>query len=250
MNGSTPRVPSDGPIPAELLADLQAGLLDDATATDVRHRVRTDPVAGPEAKNTLAALDRVRRDLRGLGTDAQSAPPVPAEVSSRLSEALRAAPALPARSPRRWKPLAAVAGAGAALVAAVLGGAVLVRPAGQAPSAMVSVGQITVSPPHGDVGLSESQILGLLATPPDLGPLSDPLRRNACLSTLGYPSGVPILGASPVEVAGRHGVLVVVPPDTSGRSDTVVAVVLAADCDAGRGGSLAQTLVKRPVTRP
>ncbi|KHO20281.1 hypothetical protein QQ44_27500 [Mycolicibacterium setense] len=250
MNGSTPRVPSDGPIPAELLADLQAGLLDDATAADIRHRVRTDPVTGPEAKNTIAALDRVRRDLRGLGLDAESAPPVPAEVSSRLSEALRAEPALPRRSPRRWKSIAAVAGAGAAVVAAVLGGVVLVRPAGQAPSTMVTVGQITVAPPHGDIGLSESQILGLLSAPPDLGPLSDARRRNECLSALGYPSSVQILGARPVEVAGQHGVLVVVPPGTSGRPDTLVAVVLAADCDADHGGALAQTVVKRPVTRP
>ncbi|OLO98616.1 hypothetical protein BVU76_29925, partial [Mycolicibacterium porcinum] len=83
-------MPSDGPIPAELLADLQAGLLDDATAADVRRRVRTDPLAGPEAKKTLAALDRVRRDLRELGADSQSAAPVPAEVSARLTEALRA----------------------------------------------------------------------------------------------------------------------------------------------------------------
>ena len=90
MNGSTPRVPSDGPIPADLLADLQAGLLDDATAAEVRRRVRTDPVAGPEARSTLAALDRVRRDLRELGADSQSAPPVPAEVSARLSDVLRA----------------------------------------------------------------------------------------------------------------------------------------------------------------
>lgn len=250
MNGSTPRVPSDGPIPAELLADLQAGLLDDTTAADIRRRVRTDPVAGPEAKNTLAALDRVRRDLRALGTDPQSAPPVPAEVSNRLAEALRAEPALPPPAPRRWQSIAAVAGAGAAVVAAVVGGVVLLRPAGQAPSTMVTLGQITVSPPRGDVGMSESQILDLLSTPPDLGPLSAPERRNACLSALGYPANVRILGARPVEVSGKHGVLVVVPPDTSGASGTVVAVVLAADCDAGHGGSLARTVVNRPVTRP
>ncbi|MGW4098511.1 hypothetical protein [Mycobacterium sp. NPDC004974] len=250
MNGSTPRVPSDGPIPAELLADLQAGLLDDATAADIRRRVRTDPLAGPEARSTLAALDRVRRDLRELGADSQSAPPVPAEVSARLSEALRAEPAPAKPSTKRWKSIAAVAGAGAATAAAVLGGVVLVRPAGQAPSTRVSLGQITVSPPRGEVGLSESQILGLLSEPPDLGPLTDAKRRTACLTALGYPSGVRILGAKPLEVAGQHGVLVVVPPKTPDPPDAVVAVVLAADCDTGHAGSLAQTVIKRPVKHP
>ncbi|QZH66388.1 hypothetical protein [Mycolicibacterium farcinogenes] len=248
MNGSTPRVPSDGSIPADLLADLQAGLLDDATAAEVRRRVRTDPVAGPEARSTLAALDRVRRDLRELGADSRSAPPVPAEVSARLSDVLRAQPP-PAVPTRRWKSIAAVAGAGSAVAAAVLGVAVLVRPAGEVASTRVSLGQITVSPPRADVGLSESQILDLLSNPPDLGPLTDPKRRNACLTALGYPPGVAILGARPVEAAGRHGVLVVVPPNPPEPPDSVVAVVLAADC-TGHSGSLAQTVVQRPGKHP
>ncbi|BBX89564.1 hypothetical protein H5U98_31345 [Mycolicibacterium boenickei] len=250
MNGSTPRVPSDGPIPAELLADLQAGLLDDTTAADVRRRVRTDPLAGPDARNTLAALDRVRRDLRELGADSQSAPPVPAEVSARLTEALRAEPAPRTPPTRRWKSIAAVTGAGAAVVAAVLGGVVLTRPAGEAPSARVSLGQITVSPPRAAVGLSEAQILGLLSKPPDLGPLADAKRRTACLTALGYSPGVRILGAQPVEVAGQRGVLVLMPPNPPDTPESVVAVALAADCDAGHAGSLAQTVVKRPARHP
>jgi hypothetical protein len=250
MNGSTPRAPSDGPIPAELLADLQAGLLDDATAADLRRRVRTDPVAGPEARNTLAALDRVRRDLRELGADTESAEPVPAEVSARLSEALRAEPAPPTAPQRRWKIIAAVTGAGAAALAAVVGGAMLTRPAGHTPSTMTSLGQITVSPPRGEIGLSEPQILGLLSAPPDLGPLTDPTRRTGCLTALGRPSGVPVLGARPLEVAGRPGVLVLVPAGAPATPDTLVALVLPADCDAEHAGTLAQTVVKRPVKRP
>lgn len=250
MNGSTPRVPSDGPIPAELLADLQAGLLDDATAADVRRRVRTDPLAGAEARSVLAALDRVRRDLRELGADSQSAPPVPAEVSARLTEALRAEPVPRTPSSTRWRSIAAVAGAGAAVVAAVVGGVVLMRPAAEVPSTRVSLGQITVSPPRGEVGLSEAQILGLLAKPPDLGPLTDARRRTACLTALGYSPEVPILGAQPVELAGQRGVLVVMPPNRPDPPESVVAVVLAADCDAGHAGSLAQTVVKRPARHP
>lgn len=250
MNGSTPRVPSDGPIPAELLADLQAGLLDDDTAARIRQRVRTDPLAGPDAKNALAALDRVRRDLAELAQDTASAPPVPAEVSARLSEALRAAPAPQAPSARRWKSIAAVAGAGAAVVAAVVGGIVLMRPTGPTPSTLTSLGRITVSPPRAAIGMSEPQIQGLLSVPPDLGPLTDPRRRNACLSALGYPSDVPILGARPLEVSGRKGVLVLVPPRAPADPDSIAGLVLATDCDAAHARSLADTVVKRPVRRP
>jgi hypothetical protein len=53
------------PLTPELLADLQAGLLDDDTAAALRQRVRTDP----HADDMLAALDRVRRDLADLGAD-------------------------------------------------------------------------------------------------------------------------------------------------------------------------------------
>ncbi|MEW2479477.1 hypothetical protein AB0876_07775 [Mycobacterium sp. NPDC049093] len=249
MNGSTPPVPSDGPIPAELLADLQAGLLDDDTAAQLRRRVRTDPIAGPDARNTLAALDRVRRDLAQLGQDPSTAPPVPAEVSDRLSEVLRAEPA-PAAPGRRWKAIAAVTGASAAVAAAVVGGVVLMRPAGQAPSTLTSFGRITVTPPRGAIGLSETQIQGLLSVPPDLGPLTDPQRRNACLSALGYPAGVEVVGARPMDVAGRHGVLLLMPPNAPTDPDSVVGVVVPADCDATHAGSLADTVVKHPVKRP
>lgn len=249
MNGSTPRVPSDGPIPAELLADLQAGLLDDDTAAHIRRRVRTDPIAGPDARNALAALDRVRRDLAELGQDTATAPPVPDEVSARLSEVLRAEPAPPAPSTRRWKSVAAVAGASAAVVAAVVGGTVLIRPADQAPSTLTSLGRITVSPPRAAIGLSEPQIQALLSLPPDLGPLADPQRRNACLSALGYPSAL-VLGARPTDVAGRHGVLVLVPSNAPTDADSVVGLVVPTDCDAAHAGTLAHTVVKRPVKRP
>ena len=65
--------PNPRPITPELLADLQAGLLDDATAAALRQRIRTDPTP----HDMLAALDRVRRDLADLGADDASAADVP-----------------------------------------------------------------------------------------------------------------------------------------------------------------------------
>lgn len=45
---------ADPPLTVELLADLQAGLLDDATAARIRSRVRSDP----QAQQILRALNR------------------------------------------------------------------------------------------------------------------------------------------------------------------------------------------------
>jgi hypothetical protein len=53
------------PLTVELLADLQAGLLDDDSAAHVRRRVREDP----EAERILRALNQVRCDVATLGAD-------------------------------------------------------------------------------------------------------------------------------------------------------------------------------------
>ena len=74
-----------------LLADLDAGLLDDATAARVRRLADTDP----EATHTRAALAAVRRELRRLGADDRCAPDVPPAVTDRVVAALRGAPRPP-----------------------------------------------------------------------------------------------------------------------------------------------------------
>jgi anti-sigma factor RsiW len=89
--GRTDDAPADVPITPELLADLQAGALDDETAARLWRRLRTDPAAAA----TLAALDRVRRDLAHLGGDDASASGVPAAVTAGVTAALRAAPPRP-----------------------------------------------------------------------------------------------------------------------------------------------------------
>jgi anti-sigma factor RsiW len=76
------------PVTVDLLADLQAGLLDDRTAARLRRRVRTDPAV----KAQLAALDRVRRNLSALAVDSASATDVPADVTATIGKALRSAP--------------------------------------------------------------------------------------------------------------------------------------------------------------
>ena len=107
----------------ELLADLQAGLLDEATAARVRRRVRTDP----DAARILTQRDTVRRELAVLGSDDRSAAAVPDDVTARVSAALRAAPGHAVARPRltRGQRVALALGLTAAAAAVVAGVLVL-----------------------------------------------------------------------------------------------------------------------------
>ena len=228
------------PITPELLADLQAGLLDEATAAALRQRVRADP----EAAATLAALDQVRRDLADLGADESSAPAVPAEVTARIGAALREqhhAPTHSARPTPRWQLIALVAGVCAAVVGAVVGGLMLTRqptPTWAAgPTAESITRQATELP------LSNPQIVDLLSERPDYGTLADPAERASCLSGLGYSGATAVLGARPVDMNGRPAILIVLPADTPRM---VLALVVEPDCSAAHSGLLANTLVTRP----
>jgi hypothetical protein len=248
---------TDGPAPAavpvSLLADLQAGLLDDDTAALVRRRIRDDP----ENAERMEALDRVRRDLAELGADAASAPVVPGAVTTRVGTALRAAPAtnrvvgssrtLAAHavrpSPRGIRIAAAVVGLIAALAAAGMGTATLLRSPDRMPNTGPTADRITV-PSHPDgVPLTDPQLLDLLGQPPDLGPLADPQRRASCLSGLGYPTSTTVLAARPLSVAGRPGVLLLLQADAP---RAIRAVVVALNCSSADTGLLAERAVTRP----
>jgi hypothetical protein len=230
------------PITPEVLADLQAGLLDDATAAALRQRVRSEP----EAAHWLAALDEVRRDLADLGTDVASAPDVPAAVTARIGAALRDARAAPAHSVQhtpRLQMIALVAGVGAAVVAALVGSLMLVRDPAPTWSEGPTAKSITASRPATDLPLSNPQVVGLLSQSPDYGPLAEPERRASCLSGLGYSAATAVLGAKQVDMRGRPGVLLLLPADTPGK---VLVLVVEPNCNAAHTGLLANTLVTRP----
>jgi hypothetical protein len=228
------------PITLELLADLQAGLLDDDRAAALRQQVRTDP----DAANMLAGLDRVRRDLADLGTDDASAPEVPAAVTARIGAALREeAPKHSVRHTPRWQLIALAAGVGAAVVGVVIGAVMLTRDPAPRWSAGPTAESITVSRPATELPLPEPEIVGLLSQTPDYGPLADPHQRASCLSGLGYSAATPVLGARPVDMHGRPAVLMVLAADTPAK---LLALVVAPDCNSGHAGLLANTLVTRP----
>jgi hypothetical protein len=247
--------PFDETVAVDLLADLQAGLLDDRTAAGIRRRARTDP----EVARRLAALDRARRDVANLGVDAASAPDVPAGVAARVGAELRSLPAPAnevvdrraaatahaARAPAFGvRTAAAGAGVAAVLAAAAIGATMLIR---GGPDHRFDTGpsasSITVARPPGGVPLPDREIFELLGRAPELGTLSDPQRRMSCLSGLGYPTSTSILGARPLAVNGRPGLLLLLPGDDPNRIDTVV---VAPNCSTVDTGLLASSSVERP----
>lgn len=240
----------DSPLSVDDLADLQAGLLDDDTAARLRKKIRADP----DAQQTIDALNRVRRDIAALGSDASSAPAVAPAVVDGIAAALRAQrpeperprPAHAVRSgrlPRSARIAVAMAGLAAAAVAVWLGTAALITTPASTPSMPTTVEHITVSRPPVMIPMSDQQILTLLGRGPDFGPLGDPQRRASCLAGLGYPADARVLGARQVEITGRPAILLLLPGDTSG---TVTALAVSPNCSSADTGLLADRIVKRP----
>jgi hypothetical protein len=230
----------------DLLADLDAGLLDPTTAAEAR----ADTTGDPRAAAVLDALTATRADLAALAD-----PPVPAHLAARWDAALaaeqqahppggaeappdppHAAPgsvprdegreggrpqARPPRGlrragPRRLRPALAAA---AVLAAAVVGG-VLWAPAEPAPLPIEEVDLVAT-------GLA---VRGEF----DVGQLADPQRRSACLGETAPPGVSPdaqLLGGLDVVLGGRPGVLLLLATGRLGQLDVVVV-----DPQCGPGG--------------
>lgn len=112
---------ADPPLTVDLLADLQAGLLDDEAAARVRSRVRADP----EAEDIMRALNRVRTDLAAAGADSTSiteAPPVDTAPPRSSGAAHSARPPI-----RPGRLIAGIVGLGALVVAIGLGTSALLN---------------------------------------------------------------------------------------------------------------------------
>jgi hypothetical protein len=250
MDGPEPEGRDDPPPTVEALADLQAGLLDDGPAAQLRKKVRTDP----DARQTMNALNRVRREVAALGTDPSAAPDVDPAVVDRIGAALRAQHAEPVPAgaahgvrrgalPRSARLAVAAAGLVAVAVAVWLGSSALIAAPTSTPSRPTTIDHITVSRPPATIPLSDQQILALLDDRPDFGALTDPHRRASCLAGLGYPADAHVLGARPVDIAGRPAVLLLLPGDTPGA---VSALAVASTCSSVDTGLSADRIVHRP----
>jgi hypothetical protein len=208
---------------ADLLADLDAGVLDPATAAEVRAAAARDP----DAAAVLAALAGTRAELGKLAD-----PPVPAEYASRWDAALAAQAAAPSSPPppagrvvphrsrsrrRRIRPALV-----AAAVIAAVGVAGVVMP--QREPAPLSLDGV-------DLAAAGLTVRGDF----DVGDLADPARRVGCLRAA-EPPGVPpdaaLLGGRDVVLDGRDGVLLLL---AGGRPGRLHIVVVEPGCGPDRG---------------
>jgi hypothetical protein len=235
----------DPPPTVEALADLQAGLLDDDTAARLRKLVRTDA----DVRQTMDALNRVRREVAALGSDPSSAPDVDPAAVDRIGAALRAERAGAAhtvgrgRLPRSARLAVAMTGLAAVAVAAWLGTRALITAPAPTTSRPTTIEHITVWRPPQTIPLSDQQILALVDHEPDFGPLTDPRRLASCLSGLGYPANTRVLGARPIDIAAHPAILLVLPGDAPGD---VKALAVAPTCSAANTGLSADRIVTRP----
>jgi hypothetical protein len=151
-------------------------------------------------------------------------------------------PAAHARHPgiRRGRLIAAGVGAAAVLAAIGVGTAALLTSTGPTASTLTSASMITVTP---RMPISSRELNALISRSPDFGPLTEPKRRAACLSALGYPGSVQVLGATTLQVDGVPAVVLVLPGD---QPDVIIGVTVAATCSSVNTGLIADTTVRRP----
>ncbi len=144
---------------------------------------------------------------------------------------------------QRLRRVGAIVGFVAIAAAIGLGTTALLRSPAPVTSTITTANLITVSVPSASVPLSGPQITDLLGEAPDFGALSEPARRASCLTGLGYPGNAPILGATPVQINNRPGVLLVLAGD---RAGTLTALAVAPNCSSAGTGLLADTALPRP----
>lgn len=247
---------ADQSVSLEQLADLQAGLLDDATAARLRRRIRDDPAVARQ----YAALEQVRRDVRDLADDTAESD-LPPEANARIRSALRDAGPQPARhtvvpgrsaghGARSARP-AVVAGAAAGVIAVGIGAVVVFSGSGE--PARISAGpkaaSLTVQRQAG-MPWPDRQILGLRTRPPELGALAAPERLRSCLAGLGYAPTTAVLGAATLTVHDRAQVLLLLPKADDGA---VMALVVSPGCNATDAGLIADAVIPEvagPPTQP
>lgn len=221
----------------EQLADLHGDVL----SADEAGRIRAAVVDDPDARATLAALDRVRAELGALRTDPAPAPPAPPEVIARLHAALglttdRATPAVGPTRGRR--PVRSAAAAAAALVV-LAGGAIGVSRL-VADDATPRGGGAVLADPASTVQLGDDLRPDLALTllgHTEPGRFSDPSRRAECLRANGIDPTRALLGSGPVRLRGAAGVLLLL---AGPRPPQVTALVVGSDCGAGDPATLAR----------
>lgn len=226
----------DPPYSLELLAELHADVLEDDLAAQLWPRVRDDR----DAATVLAALDGTVAQLKRLGEHPPPVP-IPADVASRIDEAL-----VPLRAPQR--PVTDLAAVRARRIrrGTYLGTAVVVAAAAVAGvfalGAVVGPNNVAGTPQPGGQAAAAPSVtpldLGSGALGPqalaavgrhNLGPLSAQATLAGCLQANGIPPDAQLIGASEVVLDGQRGVLLLLP---TGRTAVFTALVVGPECSA------------------
>ncbi|MBP2321859.1 hypothetical protein JOF56_002244 [Kibdelosporangium banguiense] len=249
---------SGPPWSVDLLADLQAGVLDPQQASDLRRLVDADP----EAQEILAALEATEADLREFAH--APAPPMPAHFAARLDAAIAAesqaraqsfvpqqqqrepqfAGAAPGSPPGQPAPVTDLAEArkrrnrkmgigvgifAAAAAAAGIAFAVLPGNGGSAGD-VAAQGPLTFKAEQ--IGKDQLQAA---RNQNDYGPFADKQKLSACLAANGLSPTAEPIGGKQVTVDGKQGTLLVL---SSGAGEFRLLAV-GPDCGPGNPSTLA-----------
>jgi hypothetical protein len=247
------------PWSVDVLADLHAGVLDDARAAQLWPLVDADP----EARAILDALDATQADLASLA-DAP-APPMPAEFAARLDAALaaeaaarfpgktqpsarQAGPApqgaqvvdLAAARRRRNKRLGWAAGVLTAAAAAVVAVTIAIPGTSQQPGTPNVAAPPPSGPSVGNDGSGAQALIGKAVGVRDFGPLRTEDKLDACIAAAGLDPKVRPEGIRPVNVGGKAGVMIIL---TTGKLAQFRLVAFGADCGPGNPAVLFDKVV-------
>ncbi|MBS9374570.1 hypothetical protein [Rhodococcus sp. B50] len=216
------------PYSAELLADLHAGVLDEALADRLWPLVRRDP----EAVAYLARLDATQARLSAL-RDASSKESIPPEIAARIESALAEDRPTPSRTlaQRRWW---AMAGVGVAAAVAVM----LVMVVRGTAFGSDDPARIPVAAAE-DEALLEPSTLRAMIGETDPGLLGGADRLRECLDANGF-SGQAPLGSRTVRFGDDDAVLVLM---SGSDAPALTALVVGIDCDADNPATLARRTI-------
>ncbi|HJQ46101.1 MAG TPA: hypothetical protein VJ870_07240 [Amycolatopsis sp.] len=228
------------PWSVDLLADLHAGVLDEAQAAQLWPRVQADP----DARAIVEALEATSADLANLG--AAPAPPMPADVAARIDAAIadearqafsQVAPvvSIDAARRRRNKRIGWATGVVAVAAAAIVAVAIALpknettsgTPVAAAPPSTAPVGSGTPLALRSDQ--PQAAVGQLSGGVKDYGSLDTPQALDACLKAAGFPGGQSPVGVRPGTVDGKPAILVLL---TTGKIAEFRLVALAPSCGA------------------
>jgi hypothetical protein len=242
------------PWSVDLLADLHAGVLDQAESERLWPQVNADP----DARAVLEALDSVKVDLGHLGT--APAEPMPAQFAAKLDAALAAEArtrwpqspvaipqqtAAPAQQPAPVTDLAAarkrrnrMAGWGVGVLTAAAAAAAITFVAlpdnttsGTPDSANGSQNsEQSAQPPLALSSDNLNNAIGLLNGKKDYGPLKDEQGLRACLDQNEIPAA-DVVGVSPVTFDGQQAVGALFGAGEPGQPGRFRLVVVTEDCE-------------------